>query len=229
MFTARDGRATERQALNVCLIFGMGNLCKTIAAPPTRRGFFRVRTNKDENNMKAVCLFSVIAIAVGICCLSAPSQAASLSSSDRAFIKNAAYGGNTEIAFSKIALRKSHDADVRNLAQMMITQHMQMGHQLLMVANNLGVRLPHGVAPAELPKELELEVLTGHAFDKAYIGTMVKDHVGADHLFQYGATADNGQVRNFAVSNLPTIENHLKMAAELQQKMTGHRMASMKM
>jgi putative membrane protein len=132
------------------------------------------------------------------------------------FVREAGYGGNDEIALSKIAIRKSNSPTVRNFAAMMVAQHSQAGAKLKMIAASIGIRVPDGPDPAHWLAEAKLNLLKGAGFNHAYLTMMVKDHSAADHVFQMGTTVNNDKLRNFALETLPVVENHLKMATELE-------------
>ncbi len=139
------------------------------------------------------------------------------SPSDRMFIREAAFGGNDEIALSKIAIQRSSNPNIRKFARKMVVQHSAAGAQLTQIAEKLGVTPPSNVDPMHRKLARHLETLSGGAFNAAYLNAMVKDHTAADHVFQMGTTVTNDQLRNFAVQTLPVVEDHLKMATEMQQ------------
>ena len=61
----------------------------------------------------------------------------------------------------------------------------------------------------------------GLAFDRAFIDQMVKDHQEAVDLFH--AEADDGkdkEVKEWAEKKLPTLRRHLKLAKDLQEKIS---------
>jgi len=160
----------------------------------------------------------------GAACLASPGYHPT--PSDRMFVHEAGYGGNDEIALSKIAVRKSNNPVIRKFAATMIVQHSQAGAKLKEIAGSIGIRVPGGVDPKHFLLEAKLDLLKGASLNKAYLSIMVKDHTAADHVFQMGTTVNNDKLRNFAVQTLPIVENHLKMATDLQ-KGAASRMAAM--
>jgi putative membrane protein len=63
--------------------------------------------------------------------------------------------------------------------------------------------------------------LSGAEFDKAYIDFMVKDHEHDVKMFKKATTeARNPQLKEFATKTLPALEEHLKMAKEIQTQVS---------
>jgi putative membrane protein len=80
---------------------------------------------------------------------------------------------------------------------------------------------------AEMDKEHaaamnKLSSLSGTQFDKEFIRAAVKDHEKAVKAFEKESTkADDADVRAFATKTLPTLQEHLQMARDLDKKMSG--------
>ncbi len=178
--------------------------------------------------MKTAPLAAVCALAASICLLPAAAYADMASQSDRQFIRAAGYGGNDEIALSKVAAVRSNDPNVRMFARRMIRQHSEAGAELAQIAKSLGVTPPAVPDAKHRMMKAQLERLGGRAFNMTYINDMVADHTAANNVFQMGTTVTNSDLRSFADSTLPVVQNHLKMAAEMQQELKqGGRMAAM--
>ena len=68
----------------------------------------------------------------------------------------------------------------------------------------------------------KLSSLSGNEFDKAFIRAAVKDHEKAVKAFEKESTkADDADVRAFATKTLPTLQEHLQIARDLDKKMSG--------
>jgi putative membrane protein len=80
------------------------------------------------------------------------------------------------------------------------------------------VQLPAAANPDEKKTLTELSKLKGAALDRAYIDDMVKDHQKDVQLFQQEAqSGTNPQLKSFAQETLPTLQQHLSQAQELQK------------
>jgi predicted outer membrane protein len=64
-----------------------------------------------------------------------------------------------------------------------------------------------------------LSKLSGAEFDREYMRAMVKDHSDAVEMFQRESTrGKDAEVKAWATSTLPTIQEHLRLARELEGK-----------
>ena len=61
--------------------------------------------------------------------------------------------------------------------------------------------------------------MSGDAFDRAYASHMVADHAKAVASFQHASkTAANADLKAWAAKTLPTLEEHHKMARDINAK-----------
>lgn len=144
-------------------------------------------------------------------------QAGSSDAADNAFMKKAAADGMAEVAMGRMALTKSKDAEVKQLAQRIVSDHTKADNELKSIAQDKNVKLPTSPDASERKTSAALEKKSGTAFDKAWTEHMVTDHKKAIALFtktSNDANADS-DVRNFAQQTLPVLRNHLEMAQSL--------------
>ena len=111
------------------------------------------------------------------------------------------------------------------LLQRMVTDHGKANDQLKQVAAGMNVTLPADVKASDKAEANRLSKLSGTQFDHAYVRAMVKDHKKDVSDFQKEAKSGHGDVQSFASTTLPTLQEHLKMAEDLQTKMGGSHMA----
>ena len=131
-----------------------------------------------------------------------------LSSADKAFIKDAAKGGMMEVAMGRVAEKNATDSDVKNFGARMVKDHSKANENLKAIAKEENV---------EWPTEKEAGKWKS---DKSYMDAMVKDHE-AD-LAAFEKKAKNGSdpdVKNFASKTAETVRKHLEMAKEIDAKM----------
>ncbi len=151
------------------------------------------------------------------------------SASDKMFIIKAAKGGNDEIGLSKLALTRASNPNIKAYAKKMIKDHMAIASELKPIAMKLGVTPPATMDAMGMAAKRKLAPLSGAAFDKGYVNAMVTGHAAADKVFKMGTTVKNDALRSFASDNLPTVEDHLKMASEMQQGLKDGTMPKMDM
>lgn len=138
---------------------------------------------------------------------------------DQGFMKKAAEGGMAEVAAGKLAAGKTQNAEVKAFAEMMIKDHTKANMELAALAKKHNVGLPMGPDMAHQAAAKAMGMLTGAAFDKAYVASQVKDHEQTVALFE--AEAKSGTVpeaKAWAAKTLPALKMHLEHAKELNLK-----------
>ena len=162
---------------------------------------------------------TIAAIAIaGALCLSPAFAASSLKPSDTKFLKDAAQGGMAEVELGRLAAQKASSADVKAFGQRMVDDHSKANDQLKSLASQKGVTLPTGMKADAKAMEAKLSKLSGADFDKMYMHHMHVDHTQDVAEFKKEASkGGDSDVRAFAKTTLPTLEEHLKMAKSLDK------------
>jgi putative membrane protein len=151
-----------------------------------------------------------------------------VSSKDKKFMMDAAMGGMEEVEMGRLAASNATDADVKAFGQRMVDDHTKANDQLKQVAQTKGVTLPTDMSKSQHSDMDKLSKMTGANFDHAYVKMMVKDHKKdvADFSKESKSGSDS-DVKSFASTTLPTLQDHLKMVQDLSTKMGGSKSASM--
>jgi putative membrane protein len=150
------------------------------------------------------------------------SAATNLNSNDLDFVNNAAKGGSTEVELGHLALQKSKNPEVQRFANRMVRDHSKIDVKLAALASSKGVQLPDGKGLMNDGTYLELKVLSGKEFDKAYVKAMVADHKEDVSSFEkQSADAQDPDVKSFAVKTLPILQEHLSMIQKIQSAIGG--------
>jgi putative membrane protein len=138
------------------------------------------------------------------------------------FVDNAAAGGIAEIETSKLALEKSSSADVKDFANMMISDHTKANEELISLAKKHDIEVPDEPTLVKKAKAKILD-MRDESFDAAYANNQVMAHEETIALFKKEAetvTDDkkpgNTELKAFAQKMLPDLEKHLEMAKKLQ-------------
>lgn len=148
---------------------------------------------------------------------------------DKTFMKDAAEGGAAEIQLGQLAEQKASDPQVKQFAERMVTDHQKAADKLKDVAQKENVTLPDQPSAREKAEKERLEKLSGADFDKTYMNHMVGDH--AKDVTDFRKEASNSKddsVRQFASSTLPTLQDHLKEARQIDTKIGGKTATSKK-
>jgi putative membrane protein len=144
--------------------------------------------------------------------------ATNLSSGDRKFIEKAAEGGMAEVQLGKLATQKAGTDQVKQFGQRMVDDHSKANDQLKQVASSKNVTLPTDVDKSTKREMDKLSKLSGADFDREYMKNMVSDHKKDVSDFKSEASrAKDPDVKQFAASTLPTLQEHLQLAQSAQQ------------
>lgn len=145
-----------------------------------------------------------------------------LTSSEKEFMTNAARGGMLEVQLGNLAAQKASSPDVKQFGERMVTDHGQLNQKLQQLASNMNLPTEQQLSPEQHSAVTRLEKLSGKAFDREYMKMMITDHTKDVAAFRRMASqATNPDIKQFATSALPTLEDHLKMAHEISGKLGG--------
>jgi putative membrane protein len=155
------------------------------------------------------------ALALGLAC-TASAQSSALNATDSAFMEHAIVDGMAEVQMGQLALDKSSDAQVKQLAQRIVTDHKKADHELRKLAVRKHVRLPATPTADAQQEAASMKQMEGADFDRAWAAAMVKDHNKAIDMFTTESQqAKDADLRKFAESTTPTLRTHLEMAQKL--------------
>lgn len=157
------------------------------------------------------------------------SRSTASGSEDIEFMMDAAHGGLAEVELGKLAAERAQSEDVKKFAQRMVDDHSKANEQLKQIAESKGIKLPTEVDAKDKALMQRLEKLQGAAFDRSYMNAMVTDHVKDVSEFKREASAGRDpQVKSFAESTLPTLEEHLQHAKTTRGTTSSARTSSTK-
>ncbi len=124
-----------------------------------------------------------------------------------------------EIQSSQLVASKSDDKD-KMFADRMIKDHTQTSSELKDPVNGGKVKanLPATMDRAHRSKLDKLEGLSGKDFTKRYEDMQVSAHKNAVSLFErYAKGGDDNDLKSWAGQTLPTLQEDLKMAQDLDK------------
>lgn len=145
---------------------------------------------------------------------------------DRQFTMNAAEANLAETHMAQLAQQKASSESVKQLAKTIEQDHTKANGELKRIAGLRNVDLP--AAPPTTgshKKDMDrLEKLSGADFDRAFLRVMVKGHRNAIKSFEReNKLGMDTELKSFASSTLPTLQNHLQMA---QSSLTGSKQSA---
>jgi|SRR6478672_6987041 putative membrane protein len=157
-------------------------------------------------------------VAGGLAFGTANAAADTLSKGDRDFVQKAAQGGVSEVEMGKLAQQKAENQQVKDFGARMVQDHTKANDELKKIASAKSVNIPDQ-PDKQAQKEMDkLQKLSGAQFDREYMTHMVSDHKKDVSEFQKAAkSAKDSEVKNFAATTLPTLQEHLKMAQNAER------------
>lgn len=149
-----------------------------------------------------------------------PGGAKKLTAKETLLVKTFGAGNAAEVKMAELALKNAESQDVKDFAQMMITDHAKANEQLGEVAKNHNIDFPPDAPEKEKALGKKMLDVKGAAFDKAYVDHAVVDHTedAAEYKKAKGEVKD-AKLVTYVSETTPVVEGHLKMAKELQAKM----------
>ncbi|NMM77742.1 DUF4142 domain-containing protein [Acidovorax sp. SRB_24] len=147
---------------------------------------------------------------------SGQATAGAMAAVDRTFMTKAAGSGLYEVEASRLAAQRASSGEVRDFAQMMVSDHEKANQELMALASARGVTLPQDM-PADKRKELD-RLSKAKDFDAEYMrNTGVKEHKAAVALFEKASTsAKDADLKAWVAQKLPTLREHLEHAQNIK-------------
>jgi len=164
--------------------------------------------------MAVVCTLALLNCCYGV---RAAENHGQLASSDYKFAVKATRGGQAEVTLGELATQKAADPAVKQFAQRMVEDHTKANQQLNQLLLQKGASVPDETVTGSEQREMNrLQKLSGTDFDRAYIKHMLRDHKKDVKQFQNESDdAKDPDIKTFATTTLPVLQDHLKMAEDL--------------
>jgi len=148
---------------------------------------------------------------------------AELNSETRDYVQKAAMGDMLEVESSRLALNRSATPEIKKLAQDMVDAHTMTSDELKarLVRAGLIVELPAMLDDEHKKKVDDLRAASARDFDAKYLELQKEGHDEALNIHRdYAMNGTLADLKAFAADTVPKIEMHLKMATDLQSKMS---------
>lgn len=140
--------------------------------------------------------------------LAAPASAAE---PPQDFAAEAAAANLFEVQTSELALKRSQDGDVKELARIILADHQKAQRDLVASAKTDGIGLPRRLDAAHQARLKALKAQAGNKFDKAWLNAQADTHTEALALFtDYSANGAPGALKTFATATLPSLQAHMQ-------------------
>ena len=177
-----------------------------------------------KQTMIAVVVAGVSMLMAPAAALAADESTGQLSKGDYKFLKEAIQGGQTEVELGELAKQKGNNQSVKTFGEKMVTDHSKANDELKSIASKKGATLPAELSHGERSDIEHLQKATGKDFDKDYASRMVKDHKKDVKDFEDAAKdLKDPELKAFAEKTLPTLQEHLRMAQEMEASVKGEK------
>jgi putative membrane protein len=143
-----------------------------------------------------------------------------------AFVRAAAASDLYEMEASRLAEQRAQSAEVKRFAQRMLGDHEKTTGELKAMLPQL-----QGVSAQQMPTRLDqqhqalvqqLQGAQGAEFDRLFVQQQVQSHQAAVDLFRaYAQSGDDARLKQWASQTLPSLEEHLREAQQLQRATQG--------
>ncbi len=148
--------------------------------------------------------------------VSTPPALPPLASADQMFINAAAASDAGEVQSSQLAGTKGHNPRIKKFAADMVAAHTQLSQQLSTIAQSKGVTPDPTPTPMAQDMMTKLNADPARAFDRDYVRGQIAAHQAAVKVYQDEiANGQDADLKAYATSTLPTIQQHLKAARAL--------------
>jgi putative membrane protein len=98
----------------------------------------------------------------------------------------------------------------------MVTDHTRLGDRMKVVAGDIGISAPDTATLGDDAEKAKLSMLSGKAFDEAYIKAMLKDHEADLKAFrQEEADGTSPEVKQAAREGAAVIQSHLTLIRKI--------------
>lgn len=133
------------------------------------------------------------------------------------FVKDAYRNNLKLIEIGKLGQKNASGAEVKAFADKLVEHHTRMNEELLEIAGDLSIEQPKG-SERKIPDIGALEKeKAGNKFDKHFLKMAAKRHKKDLNLYENaGEELEQEQLRNYAISNIPAIQEHLDQAESLE-------------
>jgi putative membrane protein len=158
-----------------------------------------------------------------------PRTPGALPMKDPEFVKKAAQSGLAQVELGQLATQKAANPEVKQFAQRMVDDHTKANNQLKQIAQQQQLKVPDGLDAKDKTTKERLAKLSGAKFYGAYMALMVREHkMDVSDFKTESKNAKNADIKSFAEPTLPTLQDHLKRAEQLEStiKATGDQKAS---
>jgi putative membrane protein len=176
---------------------------------------------KYRNAVTGMAVAALLIFVPGVFAKKHQHQSASRLAVDNDFAARAAETNLAEIRMADLAMTKTSNPTVKNLAQRLEADHSKANEQLKQIAVKQNITLPNKLDAKDQAEYDRLSKLSGAEFDKAYTRAQVRDHKAVIAEFRREAAhGTDPEMKKYAADTLPVLEHHLQLAETAESAAT---------
>jgi len=167
--------------------------------------------------LKVLCAIALMALTFQAC--KSDDEGGNYQMENQTFVTQALNSNKFEVAAATLATQKATNAQIKQFASRMSTEHTALGVDLTDLAKSMELVIPGDLESKEQANINTLGLLTGTAFDAEYVRLMVEYHQASITLFQTASSSSGvpaADLRIFASNKVESLQAHLKEAQALQ-------------
>jgi putative membrane protein len=170
----------------------------------------------------ALAAFLVAALPAAVAQNKSEGKDAKPAKQDMRAMQRIAQANMAEVETGKVALDKASSGEVKKFAQHMVDDHGKMLQEAQQMAQSKGMKVPEKPDAKHAAALKMLQGLSGEQFDRRYMNQMVKDHEDTLNLLKKtSSSAKDPDLKAAAQKAAPDVEQHLKMAKDIQSSLGG--------
>jgi putative membrane protein len=133
------------------------------------------------------------------------------------FYRVAIEGNLAEIRMAKLALNKSSNADIKQIANHLVKDHSNFLKQLKAIADS-SAKADTTISTDAATALRDLSSASGKVFDNKWLDVMIAGHDKTIGLYESTLPTANDKMKNFLEATLPLVKDHKKMLLNIKQK-----------
>lgn len=154
----------------------------------------------------------ILAAAAGMASLPVAGVQGAVDQQAASFLKKAVEANQAEIELGELAVQRAVNDRVKEFGSKMVEDHKRLNQELQPLAYMKGVKVASQLSASDQRKVEELSKLSGHPFDRAYMQYTLLNHEEDVKEFEKAKALNDPDVRMWASSTLPGLEDHRKNA-----------------
>lgn len=131
-------------------------------------------------------------------------------------MQRVAIDGMQAIALGRLVAEKAVPLELKNYAQQLVNDDLEINRQLKLLAHSKNVELPSSLSTEEQNRVQQMKQMEDKYFQKLYLKMMIEGRRKDVALFKGAEKAPDPAIVSFATKNLPLLEQHLQKALALQ-------------